>query len=386
MMLPMFWRWLFCVFGLLGLLSCSGKAVEGEFQVEETMSLGGLPRDSRMSADWSVNLGVTAMVPFQRSVFELGENQLVAAASDGFIVALDDDTGKEIWRQSVAEDDIAISYSFRRILVSTRAGDVIVLDRDATELWRVTTGRELLAPPVTDGNVVVVHASSGELIALDFLNGEEAWVYRHPQPDLQVRGNSLPVMQDNVIVAGLATGSVAVHQPVTGVQIAQFQIANSTGGNELQQLVDIDYSPLFYRDLMIVGTYQYQLQALDIQKNEIVWSQDFGTPHGMALQDGQLVTVSENQDVILLDAAIGTVLWRVDGLDDYDPYQPLLQGDAVLVPLVEKRRYLVLDRFSGKPQGLVKSPGDLGGSQTLDGSTLYTIGQDGKLTRWTLNF
>ena len=63
-----------------------------------------------------------------------------------------------------------------------------------------------------NAELVIVKTGSGELIALDKLNGEIAWSYRSKLPALTIRGSSSPVIDGDQVYVTFDNGRLGVFQ------------------------------------------------------------------------------------------------------------------------------------------------------------------------------
>ncbi|MBF2754938.1 MAG: PQQ-binding-like beta-propeller repeat protein [Gammaproteobacteria bacterium AqS3] len=396
-------RYCIALLALLLLISaCKGKGGgEGEEgdpgEIQETaavpaLNLQEIPQVRLLDMVWREGKSKgkdLSMMPPSSATLLYDEQQIVVSTQRGELSALDAETGKERWTIEVSTDDILADYAFGRFLVSTRGGEIVAYSNEGELLWRSATGRELLTPPRSDGNVVLVHAGSSELIALDIETGEERWVYRHEKPGLVVRGDAAPLIRQGAAVLGLASGAVALHNPDSGMQLAKFQIASSVGGNELRQLVDVDHAPVFVRELMIAGAYQYTTRAIDMRSGQVAWELEMGAPQGIVVTDaGNLILINDENEVLHVDSSTGEVLWRIEGLDQYRPALPIAIGDQVVIPLRERNVFLFADLASGELSGLqrkgVHDHMPEVAYVTTDGSKLYTVSAFGEVGHWQM--
>src|SRR5690606_757771 len=68
-----------------------------------------------------------------------------AAAYDGTVTRLDEETGKEIWRVDVTDDITGgVGSDGSRVVVGTGEGLVVTLDEDGRVLWRARVSRQVL--------------------------------------------------------------------------------------------------------------------------------------------------------------------------------------------------------------------------------------------------
>lgn len=107
---------------------------------------------------WKRNIGVGQGKLYNTLVPALDGLRLYAADARGRVVAMDRDDGSVAWQVKLKEPlSGAVGTGGGRVLVGTLDGKVIALDEtDGSEVWRASVSSEVLAPPQSNGDVVVV--------------------------------------------------------------------------------------------------------------------------------------------------------------------------------------------------------------------------------------
>ncbi len=144
---------------------------------------------------------------------------------DGIICAIDANDGSMRWTFDLRQnDDIRCGPRWSpgtpaladgMLYVPTGDGDVLVVDTNAAqEAWRWSSGnalagvqaytrdaRSVLSSPVVSGNVVIVGASDGNIVALDRRTGAVCWSDSLDAPVI-----SAPALSGNLLVCGASDG------------------------------------------------------------------------------------------------------------------------------------------------------------------------------------
>ena len=135
----------------------------------------------------------------------------------------------------------AVGVGYGLVMVGTLRGEVVALDAiNGEEKWRSRVNSEVLAPPASNGDVVVVQTQDDRLIGLDASTGNQRWVYDSTPAVLTLRGTSAPIVTNRLAVAGLSTGKVVALDISNGVPVWEQRIAIPQGRSELERVVDID--------------------------------------------------------------------------------------------------------------------------------------------------
>ena len=97
------------------------------------------------------------------------------AGTDGTVLALQADTGRELWRASVGSRlSAGVGSDGRYAAVVTRAGELVVLEA-GREVWRHAMGMRINTAPLVAGERVFVLGSDRSVLAFDVLDGKLLW-------------------------------------------------------------------------------------------------------------------------------------------------------------------------------------------------------------------
>ncbi|HLG53662.1 MAG TPA: outer membrane protein assembly factor BamB [Steroidobacteraceae bacterium] len=295
-------------------------------------------------------------------VLRLGLRPLVAddrvyvAGHGGDVQALEPGTGRSLWRVKTDLDLSGGPASGEGIVVAgTAAGDVIALDAaTGAERWRVAVGGEVLAAPAIGGGLVVVRTVDGRLRGLRAADGVEAWSYEEPVPRLTLRGNGGPVIDGDMVLAGLDNGKVVALALASGDLLWTATIAPSRGRTEIERLADID-SPIrvIGEDVYVVG-YQGRVAMLARESGQIWWGREMSSHRGLAADAENLYVTTADSAVVALRRRDGTELWRHDRLLRRSLTAPALQEQVLVVGDFEGYLHW-LDAATGELLGRAKS-------------------------------
>ncbi|MBX0324628.1 PQQ-like beta-propeller repeat protein [Halomicroarcula sp. F13] len=145
--------------------------------------------------------------------------------SGGGLTALDGADGTVRWTALDDADGLTPpGATAETVVVGSDAGTVYALDAaDGTERWRNDLGgHRIQTPTLVDGTVYVATSvpedDRGELVALDAADGRERWRIDTGQ----ALADSRPVVTDDTVLLGTASGSLHAHRRDTGTQRWRF--------------------------------------------------------------------------------------------------------------------------------------------------------------------
>ncbi len=335
---------------------------------------------------WSVDTGDGVGGQYLKLVPALGADAVYAADYDGKVGAWSLDSGKRLWRAKIRENITgAVGYGGDSVYVGTLKGGVYAFDASTGEQsWKAEISSEVLAPPVGDGVVVVAKSTDGKLFGLDATDGEKIWLYQRTVPTLSLRGTSAPVIFQNVVLSGFASGKLTANDLATGRVLWEISVAYPSGRSEIDRLVDVDARPLISNAVLYTAAYQGQVNAISLRTGRKVWSRKVSTFEDMATDGRYLYIVDNESRIRALDMQTGQPVWTQDQLLGRHLTGPAVIGRYIAV--VDYEGYVhLLEPSEGKLVGRIK----VGGSGALstpvsDGERLFLLTSKGTLTALSL--
>lgn len=251
----------------------------------------------------------------------------------GEIAALDKLTGSSRWSVDTKTNiTTAVAASPDRLVVGTGYAQVLAMrPHDGKLVWFDLVSNEVLAKPVIVGNVLLIKSDDGHLIAYDVNNGKRLWNYEHLVPSLVLRGSSSPSVSRDTIIVGFDDGKVDALSLKSGRLLWQQRIANAEGATAVEQMVDIDASPLIVGDKVYVVSYQGNIASLNMADGRINWQQPLSSYTSMSYSNDTLFVTSSGGDVIAFARNNGGVLWKQTKLHARGVTGPVVMGNTVVV-------------------------------------------------------
>jgi outer membrane protein assembly factor BamB len=283
------------------------------------------------------------------------------------LLAIDLDTGEVRWRNpieglgdfgspAVADGLVFIGTSGAESAATPEAGTIptmaeasdgylVAVDAETgVERWRYRTGRSgYLSPAVVDGTIYI-GSVDGTLHAVDAKTGQGRWTYG-VESDGEVLSASSPTVADGLVFIGSNLGVVHALDAETGALRWQTSVgwASTTtaavAGDTLYVVApggkeSVAPNPRFENGISPTHA-DWRLVALDIGTGEQRWSVDISpAPIGVPpVVSGQLVLVGgagpRGEEIMALDATDGTERWRA-AANDAAGNPPVDAGDVIV--------------------------------------------------------
>lgn len=336
---------------------------------------------------WTASAGSGVGKQYLKLPAAMDSGKIFTADNTGRVFAFDAKTGKRLWRTATK---LAITggpgVGNNLVVVGTHDATVVALKQDSGEkIWEASVPSEILSTPAIKNNKVIVKTIDGQLTALDAHDGKLIWHYQEDVPSLILRGASNPIITENDVITGFANGKVAAFSADTGKLHWEKQIASPTGSNAIQNMVDIDATPLVEANTVYAATYQGNVAALDLQQGKTDWQHGISTFAGIAAGPGNLF-ISENDSTILaLNKLSGTTRWRQKELQYRGISGPVVLNHWLIVG--DKEGYLhALSTKTGKAVARIKlGSGGILATPIVDGNIIYLTTTKGKVAALRLH-
>lgn len=332
----------------LGLLGCSSE--------EDTIVMAPLPVVNSQftpTTEWSASIGDGVGHYFSKLSPVYAYDKVFVASRDGEVKALDPETGDTLWEQDLSEDGPArlsggLTASYDKLYIGTENGEAFALSvEDGSIVWQQKVDGEILAKPLADESLVMLHTSKGSLIALKQDSGEQAWDISNEVPNLTLRGDSSPVSISGGVFWGMANGRLAAALIQRGQLLWQQPIGTPKGSTEIDRLVDVDASPLIIGSNLYAVGVNGQLVAIDLRSGAPMWKRTYSSATDLATDGSRIFVVTDKDHISAVDIRSGTELWSNESLEYRQLTAPVMLGDYLVV--ADGEGYLHwLDRTSGK--------------------------------------
>ena len=363
------WRYLVTGLALVLLASCSGGANQPKpAQLKPVVPVVAVQQI------WTARLGT---VSFPMTVSASGNN-LIAAASDGVVAAIDARTGRDIWRLNLVTPLAAGVGSDGRMAAVVTLGNELVVIVDGREIWREKlTAQAYTAPFVAGGRIFVLTADRA-VHAFDGNSGRKLWTQQRPTEPLVLRQAGVLLAVGDTLVAGLA-GRIAGLNPANGSLRWEVPIASPRGINDVERLVDLVGPVSRLNEVVCVRAFQASVGCVNADRGILQWTKPADGSVGLD-GDGRLVfAVESDGKVVSWKRADGESGWSSDQLRYRGLTAPRVVGRSIaigdasgFVHLLSREDGTLVNRLTTDGSAIVATP-------TLVGETLVVVTRAGTI-------
>ena len=230
---------------------------------------------------------------------------LFVASGDGTVMAVQADSGAEVWRASAGSALAAgVGSDGRFTSVVTRGNEVVTFDA-GREVWRKRLPSSVVTAPLVAGEREFVMSVDRAVHAFDAVDGRRLWVQQRPGEALTLAQPSVVLAYKNTLLVGQGPRLAAL-DPLKGTVLWEAPMAAPRGTNEVERLADLVGPAVRIADRVCARAFQSAVACADASKGVALWSRNVGGVNAVA---------SDNERVFGADASDRVTAWRTNNGD-----------------------------------------------------------------------
>ncbi|MCA0241751.1 MAG: outer membrane protein assembly factor BamB [Proteobacteria bacterium] len=329
---------------------------------------------------WSANIGG---IDFALSV-AARNGQFIAASSGGSVLALNAETGAELWRaQAGAPLTAGVGSDGRYSAVVTRDNEVVTFD-GAKQLWKQRIPSRVVTAPLVAGERVFVMAVDRSVHAFDVLDGRRLWTFQRAGDALTLAQAGVLMAARNQLLAGQGGRLVAL-DPLRGTVVWDLPIGQPRGSNEVERLADLVGPAVRDGDRLCARSFQTAVGCVDLAKNTVLWSRNSAGAGAVGGNGERLFGADAVDRVSAWNASNGDLAWTNERLLHRDLSGAVVVGSSVVFGDLQGQLHF-LSVADGKTQLRLPTDGKpVIGTPLLAGNTLLVATKGGGLYAFRVN-
>ena len=302
----------------------------------------------------------------------------IVAGGDGSVLALDAESGRELWRGSAgAKLSAGVGSDGRYSAVVTREGELVTFEQGEVK-WRKSLGVRVNTAPLVAGERVFVLGADRAVQAFDAIDGRKLWALQRPGDPLSLAQTGVLVAFKDTLVVGQGPRMAGV-DPLRGTLRWEVPVGSPRGANEIERLADLVGPVARVGDVLCTRSFQAAVGCVDAEKGTLVWSKNIGGTDGVSA-DAQFVFGADASDRITAwKTASGEVAWTSDKLQYRGLSTPLSVGKTVVFGDADGTVHW-LSREAGEAQlRLTTDGGAIVAAPVVSGTTMLVVTRKGGL-------
>jgi outer membrane protein assembly factor BamB len=307
-----------------------------------------------------------------------GGGVFTVAASDGTVLALLAENGREAWRINVgAKLGAGVGSDGRFAAVVTRDGELVVIEAGKVA-WRKTLGTRVSTAPLIAGERVFVLGVDRTVRAFDAIDGRRLWQVRRPGDPLTLAQGGLLMPYKDTLIAGQGP-RIAGIDPLRGAVRWEVAVGTPRGTNEVERLADIVAPAVRIGTTICARSFQAAVGCVDAERGALIWSKNVGGTEGIAADAQMLIGADASDRLSAWRTASGEAAWSSEALMYRGLSAPLTVGPTVVFGDAEGYVHW-LSRDKGEVQLRLPTDGSpVVTAPALSGTTMLVVTRKGGL-------
>jgi outer membrane protein assembly factor BamB len=324
--------------------------------------------------------------------------------SQNTVFAVDQASGRQIWRKNLSSTDTArnrffgregaqalsggLSSGDGRIYATTGFGNLVALDGvTGAEVWRMNANSPIHSSPLAGGGRVYVTTNDSELFAVDARTGEVQWTQSAIAEPARMLSSPSPALVGETLVAPFASGEIIAMLSANGRRLWSEALTRAGATTSLSTINDIAGRPVVAGGVVFAASQSGTFAAVDMRTGVRIWDKPIASVQTPWVAGDFVFAVSITGEVVAMDTKTGGVKWTRQ-LPAYKNERkkknliswtgPVMLGGRLVLASSDGRLELIRPQ-DGTTIATRDTKSEIYVSPAMAGGTLYYYTNDGEL-------
>jgi outer membrane protein assembly factor BamB len=295
-------------------------------------------------------------------------NTVVVAGTDGSLVALDGQTGRQEWRANVTGGIAAGVGSDGQYSAVVTLGNELVTLEAGRELWRAKLAAKGFTAPLVAGARVFVLTADRTVTAFDAQSGQRLWSQSRPAEPLVLNAPGVLLAVGDTLVVGQSGRMVGLN-PSGGNTRWESAIATPRGVNDVERLADLVGKVSRVGETVCARAFQNNVGCVNAARGGLLWSKPANGATGVDGDNSLVYGTELDGKVMAWQRSNGERAWVNERLQFRGLTAPLALGQSVamgdatgLLHFLSREDGSLLNRLPTDGSAIVAAPVLAGGS------------------------
>jgi outer membrane protein assembly factor BamB len=274
------------------------------------------------------------------------------------------------------------------LFVTTGFGDVYALDaRNGKQLWKISLDVPIVNAPVANGGRVFVSSEDNHFYALAESDGRKLWDHQGITESAGILESTSAAVAGDYVIAPYTSGELYALNVVDGKAAWSEMLTRTGQQTALSELDDIAGRPVVDRDMVYAISHSGVMVAININSGERAWSRDLGGIQTPWAAGDVLYVLTIDSRLICLQRKDGKVRW-IHQLPRWEDEEskggpivwngPVLVSDRLIVTSSNGRAYSI-SPYTGALTGKTEIPDGAYIAPVVANGTLYLLTNSAQL-------
>jgi len=232
--------------------------------------------------------------------------------------AINASNGRRLWNEQLrapGRSDRAgrgggIAASGGRIFVTTGYGFIVALDgQSGDEIWRAQADAPFQSAPTVSGTRVFATTNDSELMAFDVSTGEVSWTHQAIAEPARILSAPSVAVDGETVVAPFASGELVALLSGNGRRLWSDSLSRTGRLTSLSAINDIAGRPVLDNGIVYAASHSGVLAAIDLRSGQRGWARPFASTQTPWIAGDVLYAVSVDGELAAFDRMTGNVYW-----------------------------------------------------------------------------
>jgi outer membrane protein assembly factor BamB len=197
-----------------------------------------------------------------------------------------------------------------RIYVTTGFGFAVALDaQTGSQIWRTQVGAPFHAAPTAAGGRVYAVTNDSEMVAIDAATGEVQWTHQAIAEPARILAASSPAVAGDTVIAPFASGEVVALMAANGRRLWVRALTRAGRLTSLSAINDVAGRPVFDNGVIYAASHSGMLAAIDLRTGTPLWERTFASTQTPWIAGDVLYAVTVDGELAAFDRTSGNAYW-----------------------------------------------------------------------------
>lgn len=329
----------------------------------------------------------------------IGAGLLYAMDSQGVVHAFDAATGAARWTHEVeVEKDFdsanfggGVTFADGKIYAASGTGDVVALNAQTGEqLWRVKPAGPLRGSPTVAFNAVYVMTQDNQIHALGIADGAPIWQDAAASSQSGVFGVAAPAAGQGSVIAGYSSGELVAYRYENGRNLWSDALARTSISTQVGTLTDVDADPIIDQGRVYALGQGGRMAAYELVTGQRLWELTLAGVSTPTVSGDWIFTLTDDSRLLAIQRNTGKIRWLTEMQRWRNPKKktdpvfwtgPVLAGNRLWIASTQGEVQSV-DVTTGTPTPFTKLGKPVSLAPIVANKTLYILDDSGRITAW----
>lgn len=360
---------------------------------------GHVTLSSNLQRAWTAQIAGTTNTRRLAAAPVVGGGRLYAVDTGGTVHAFDAATGARAWSHTIqVSGDLrdatfggGASFANNVVYATTGTGDVVALNAETgTEIWRKKPAGPLRGSPTVAFNSVFVMTQDNQIHALNMTNGDPIWQDVAASGQSGVFGVAAPAAAQGSVVAGYSSGELVTYRYENGRVLWSDALARTSISTEVGALTDVDADPIISNGQVFALGQGGRMAAYELVTGQRIWELTLAGISTPALAGEWLFTLTDDSRLLAIARNTGRVRWITQMAQWRNPNKrenpifwtgPVLADNRLWIASSRGEVHSV-DVMTGTASLFTTLSAGVSLPPVVANNTLYILDDSGRITAW----